>query len=180
MRWSFAVAVALAAAPVCACGGTDEVEGDLVVDARAEPADAAAPDATPGVSCASGGAASVTFDLGGDSEPMTFGAAWWNTGHVTKSCFEISVALSATDVLPDPYYGAAGVLEVWFPTAPVLGENTVQLHLHAPDTYLGGTVTLTTLSDTAVEGTIDATSGSTTATGAFAAVRCQAIYDPCI
>ena len=168
--------LALAAILGACGGGTDPV----AIDARTEPADAAAPDATPGVACAGGGAADVTFDLGGNSEPIAFVAAWWNTGHVTKSCFEISVAFSTSEVLPAPYYGAAGVLEIWFPSAPVLGDNTVQLHLHDPDTYVGGTVTLTTLSDTDVAGTVDATDGPRHASGSFTAPRCVQIFDPCI
>ncbi len=167
---------ALVAGSLCACGGGEPVE----VDASPAPDAVVEPDGTPGVACASGGAASVSLDLGGNSQPIDFVGAWWNTGHVTKSCFEISVALSTGDVLPDPYYGADGVLEIWFPTTPVEGDNTVQLHLHSPDTYLGGTVTLTTLTDTEVAGTVDATDGPRHATGAFTAPRCQAIFDPCL
>src|SRR6185503_9610034 len=122
MRWSFAVPVLLAA-----CGGGEP----LAIDAQvtdAVVADAGI-DATPGVACASGGTAAVSFDPGGNAQPIDFTAAWWNTGHVTKSCFEISVAFSTTDTLPAPYEGAAGVLEVWFYDPPALGDNTVQLHL---------------------------------------------------
>lgn len=163
---------------LAACGGGDDA---VTIDAAAETdAEPAGPDATPGVACASGGEATVSYDPGGNAAPVDFVAAWWDTGHLSKSCFEISVALSTTDTLPDPYYGAAGVLEVWFFTEPVLGENAVQAHLHDPDTYIGGTVTLTTLSDTEVAGTLDANDGPRSVIGTFSAARCAAIFDPCI
>jgi hypothetical protein len=157
-----------------ACGGADEV----LVDAPGP--DAAATDATTDPVCTTSGTASVSLDLGTGAEPLAFSGAWWNTGHVTKACFEISVLLSTSAAFPQPYYGQEGVLEVWFGDAPALGTNNVQLHLHNPDTYLGGTVTLTTLTDTEVAGSIDATMGGTSASGSFSAVRCQAIFDPCI
>jgi hypothetical protein len=157
-----------------ACGGADEV----VVDAPVP--DAIAPDATTDPVCGTGGASSVSLDLGTGAEPLAFAGAWWNTGHVTKACFEVSVLLATGPVFPQPYYGQEGVLEVWFPLAPALGANNVQLHLHNPDTYLGGTVTLTTLTDTDLAGSIDATMGGVSAAGSFTSVRCQAIFDPCI
>lgn len=169
--------VALITLPACGLGGSDDDAVD--VDARVA-VDAAAPDARSTVACTAGGAASVSFDLGGNAAPLAFVSSWWNTGNDIKSCFDISVVLSTTDAVPFPYEGADGVLEIWFTTDAALGDNTVQLHLYQPDRYLSGTVTLTTLSDTDVAGTIDATDGASSATGSFSAVRCQAIYDPCI
>ncbi|MCB9572851.1 MAG: hypothetical protein H6709_12260 [Kofleriaceae bacterium] len=137
-------------------------------------------DATPGVACASGGAASVSVDLGDGSAATAYQAAWWNTGHVTKACFQIAVMLSTTTEVPDPYFGHAGLLEAWFTTPPALGDNAVSLHLYQPDAYVPATVTLTTLSDTEVAGSIDGGDGTLQVTGAFTAARCVAIYDPCI
>lgn len=170
------VLVALAL-PACGLGGSGDDAVD--VDARV-PLDAAAPDARSTIACTGGGEASVSFDLGGNAAPLAFVSSWWNNGHDIKSCFDISVVLSTTDQVPFPYEGAEGVLEIWFTTDAALGDNTATLHLYQPDRYLSGTVTLTTLSDTDVAGTIDATDGASSVTGSFSAVRCQSIYDPCI
>ena len=166
---------------VVGCGGADERVPPVVIDAAvSDAATDAGPDAPPGQACTGGGSAAVMVDLGGDAAPLAFVAGWFNHGHGTKACFEIDVALSTRAYVEDSYLTDPALLEVTFPSPPVLGANTVQLHLHQPDTFLGGTATLTALADGEVTGSLAATGGAITVTGTFTAVRCPGIFDPCL
>ena len=163
------------------CSGPDERRP---IDAAPRPdavtVDASASDAPPGLACVDGGAAAVTVDLGGDAAPLQFTTAWWNRGNTSKACFKIDVVLSTGTTVADPYLSDPQVLELVFPFEPALGANQVQLHLHQPDQFLGGTATVTALDDVEVVGSVTATAGAVMVTGAFTARRCLGIFDPCI
>lgn len=144
---------------------------DAAVDAALD----AGLDAPPGQACTGGGASTVMLDLGGDAAPRSFVAGWLNHGHVTKACFDLDVALSTRAYVEDTYLTDPELLEVTFHQPPVLGANTVQLHLHQPDLFFGGTATLTALTAGDVAGSLTATSGPVTVSGTFSATRCAGI-----
>ena len=171
----------LATLALAACSGGDEHLPPVAVDARVADAAVDAPiDAPPGMSCVAGGVATVELTDGTAADPRELVAAWFNHGHVTKACFEIDVVLSPRAFIAGDYLSNPEVVEVMFHAAPVLGANPVQVHVHRPDVYLGGTVTLTTLDDTTVAGSLAASAAPYTASGAFTAVRCTNIFDPCL
>jgi hypothetical protein len=171
----------LAMSLLAGCGGPDEHIPDAPPAAIDAAIDATPPiDGPPGMSCTNGGAATVMVDLGGDAEPTLYQAAWWNRGHGSKSCFDINVVASTQAFVEDSYLNDPHVLELMFLQAPQLGTNTVQVHLHTPDTYVAGSAELTTLDATTVTGTVTATMNGITVGGAFTSPRCEAIFDPCI
>jgi hypothetical protein len=169
------------------CSGGDG--SSMAIDARSDggSVDAVAPtDATQDldgrseISCTAGGASTVTVDLGGDAAPIAYPSAWWNHGHVSKACFQIDVVLSRDPTIVGSYFTDPRVLEVQFGSAPTVGANPVQVHLHSPDTWMSGTVELSTASTTEYAGFVSATSGLIRVDGSFTASQCAAIFDPCL
>jgi hypothetical protein len=165
-------------------GGNTPVELDASSDA---PTDASAAidaplalDGPPMTTCQAGGNSTVMVDLGTNALPLHYSSAWWNRGNASKACWKINVVLSTQAVLTDPYLFDPNAIELSFGAVPVIGVNAVQVHVHSPDRYFAGVVTLSTTPDADVVGTIDAADSLLTVTGMFTAARCEAIFDPCI
>jgi hypothetical protein len=170
-------AIVLVLAAACSGGG-----GATPIDA-APPVVDAGPDAVSvdAVTAGSGGgAATVDVDLGTDPPPTRYAYAWWNHGHGSKACFAVDVVISTAATVDDGYVVDPAILEITFARPPVVGANAVQLHLHAPDRYLPGTATMAAVSATDLTGAVEGHDGALVISGDFTAVRCEAIYDPCI